>query len=92
MNAVEIKNLTKKFGEKTAVNNISLEIRDGELFGQLFFCGELAPGTVFAGLDGIQNIILDLYIFRGVFIDFAHIRHFHFSLLHMHGWNQCQLS
>lgn len=35
MNAVEIKNLTKKFGEKTAVNNISLEIRDGELFGLL---------------------------------------------------------
>lgn len=35
MNAVEIKNLTKKFGEKTAVNGISLEIRDGELFGLL---------------------------------------------------------
>ena len=35
MNAVEIKNLTKKFGEKTAVNNISLEIKDGELFGLL---------------------------------------------------------
>lgn len=35
MNAVEIKNLTKKFGEKTAVNGISFEIRDGELFGLL---------------------------------------------------------
>ena len=35
MNAVEIKNLTKKFGEKTAVNGISLEIRYGELFGLL---------------------------------------------------------
>ncbi len=35
MNAVEIKNLVKKFGDKTAVNNISLEIRDGELFGLL---------------------------------------------------------
>lgn len=35
MNAVEIKNLTKKFGEKTAVNNINLEIKDGELFGLL---------------------------------------------------------
>ncbi|MDD6345586.1 MAG: ATP-binding cassette domain-containing protein [Oscillospiraceae bacterium] len=35
MNAVEIKNLTKKFGEKTAVNGISLEIKVGELFGLL---------------------------------------------------------
>jgi len=35
MNAVEIKNLVKKFGDKTAVNNISLEIRNGELFGLL---------------------------------------------------------
>ncbi|MGN0676426.1 MAG: ABC transporter ATP-binding protein, partial [Ruminococcus sp.] len=35
MNAVEIKNLVKKFGDKTAVNNISLEIKDGELFGLL---------------------------------------------------------
>jgi len=35
MNAVEIKNLVKKFGDKTAINNISLEIGDGELFGLL---------------------------------------------------------
>lgn len=35
MNAIEIKNLVKKFGDKTAVNNISLEIKDGELFGLL---------------------------------------------------------
>lgn len=35
MNAVEIKNLVKKFDDKTAVNNINLEIKDGELFGLL---------------------------------------------------------
>jgi ABC-2 type transport system ATP-binding protein len=35
MNSIEIKNLTKKFAEVTAVNSISLEIRQGELFGLL---------------------------------------------------------
>ena len=35
MNAIEIKNLTKKFNELTAVDNISLEIKEGEIFGLL---------------------------------------------------------
>ncbi len=35
MNAIEIKDLTKKFGDLAAVNNISLEIREGEIFGLL---------------------------------------------------------
>jgi ABC-2 type transport system ATP-binding protein len=35
MAAIEIKNLTKKFGEFTAVAGIDLEINDGELFGLL---------------------------------------------------------
>jgi len=34
-NAIEIKNLTKKFGDLKAVDNISLSIREGELFGLL---------------------------------------------------------
>jgi len=34
-NVVEIKNLTKKFGDLKAVNNISLSIKEGELFGLL---------------------------------------------------------
>lgn len=35
MNVIEIKNLVKKYGNKTAVNNISLDIKEGELFGLL---------------------------------------------------------
>ncbi|WP_222927594.1 ABC transporter ATP-binding protein [Biomaibacter acetigenes] len=34
-NAVEIRNLTKKFGDFTAVNNVSFDIREGEIFGFL---------------------------------------------------------
>ncbi|MCW8966489.1 MAG: ATP-binding cassette domain-containing protein [Candidatus Pacearchaeota archaeon] len=35
MNIIEIKNLTKEFKKKTAVNNISLNIKKGEIFGLL---------------------------------------------------------
>ena len=35
MNAIEIKNLEKKYGTKTAVNKISLNIKQGELFALL---------------------------------------------------------
>lgn len=35
MNAIEIKQLTKKFGDFTAVNGIDLVIKQGELFGLL---------------------------------------------------------
>ena len=35
MNAIEINNLTKKFKEKTAVNSISMRIKEGELFSLL---------------------------------------------------------
>lgn len=35
MYSIEIKNLTKKFKEKTAVNNVSLKIKQGELFSLL---------------------------------------------------------
>jgi len=34
-NIIEIKNLTKKFGEFTAVNHINLKVREGEIFGFL---------------------------------------------------------
>ncbi|WP_274650561.1 ABC transporter ATP-binding protein [Paenibacillus humicola] len=35
MNVLEIRNLTKKFGDFTAVDNMSLRIREGEIFGFL---------------------------------------------------------
>ena len=35
MSAIKIKNLTKKFGDFTAVDSINLEIKEGELFGLL---------------------------------------------------------
>lgn len=33
MNTLEIKNLTKKFGDFIAVDNMSLSIKEGEIFG-----------------------------------------------------------
>jgi ABC-2 type transport system ATP-binding protein len=35
MNSIEVKNLTKKFKDKVAVNNMNLDIREGELFALL---------------------------------------------------------
>ena len=35
MNVIEVRNLVKKFGDFTAVNNISFDVRKGEIFGFL---------------------------------------------------------
>lgn len=35
MNAIELKGLCKRFGKKVAVDNIDLDVREGELFGLL---------------------------------------------------------
>ena len=35
MNSIEVKNLTKRFGDFTAVDNISFEVKKGEIFGFL---------------------------------------------------------
>ena len=35
LNVIEIRNLTKKFGNFTAVDNISFDVRRGEIFGFL---------------------------------------------------------
>lgn len=35
MSEIELRDLTKRFGKVTAVNNVSLTIRDGEIFGLL---------------------------------------------------------
>jgi len=34
-NVIQVKNITKKFGDFTAVNNISFEVKQGEIFGFL---------------------------------------------------------
>ena len=46
---IEVKNLTKKYGEKTAINNISFTIDDGKIYGLL--------GPNGAGKSTTMNII-----------------------------------
>ncbi len=68
MNAVQVENLTKKFGQLTAVNGISFDIKKGEIFGLLgpngsgksttirMLCGVITP------TDGNGSIMgFDLY-------------------------------
>ena len=35
MNAIEINSLTKNFKDSTAVDNISLDVEEGEIFGDV---------------------------------------------------------
>lgn len=51
---LEIKNVTKKYGEKVAVNDISLKIKDGEIFG---FIGHNGAGktTLIKSIVGIHK-------------------------------------
>ena len=51
---IEIKNVTKKYGDNTALNNISFNINDGEIFG---FIGHNGAGktTLIKSIVGIQN-------------------------------------
>lgn len=51
-NIIEIKNLVKRFGDFTAVNDISLDIKEGEIFGLL--------GPNGAGKSTTINMILGL--------------------------------
>ena len=51
---IEIKNVTKKYGNKTAIKDISFNIKDGEIFG---FIGHNGAGktTMIKSLVGILN-------------------------------------
>jgi ABC-2 type transport system ATP-binding protein len=64
--AIEVRNLTKKFGKFTAVDDVSFDVREGEIFGFLgangagksttirMLCGLLSPGggtALVAGRD-----------------------------------------
>ncbi len=64
MNAIEIRGLTKRFEDKTAVDGLSLSVEDGELFGLLgpngagktvtikTLCGILRPTSGTATING----------------------------------------
>lgn len=51
---IEIKNVTKKYGDKTAIKNINFDIKDGEIFG---FIGHNGAGktTMIKSLVGILD-------------------------------------
>ena len=52
---IEIKNITKKYGEKIAVNDLSLSLNNGEIFG---FIGPNGAGksTTIKMMTGVTNI------------------------------------
>ena len=66
MNAIEVRNLTRRFGEFVAVNDISFDVRAGEIFGFLgsngagksttirMLCGLLRPTSGTAIVGGID--------------------------------------
>jgi ABC-2 type transport system ATP-binding protein len=66
MNAIEVRQLTRRFGAFTAVNNLSFEVRQGEIFGFLgsngagksttirMLCGLLRPTSGSARVGGID--------------------------------------
>ncbi len=55
MNALEIKNFTKRYGDKVAVNNLSLTVKQGEFFG---FLGPNGAGksTTIHAISGIATV------------------------------------
>src|SRR6187431_575340 len=68
MNAIEVKNLTRRFGNFVAVDDVSFEVRAGEIFGFLgsngagksttirMLCGLLQPTSGTATVGGIDVI------------------------------------
>lgn len=55
MTAIKTVNLTKKFGNNTAVDSINLEIKEGELFGLLGVNGA-GKTTTIKMLSGLSNV------------------------------------
>jgi ABC-2 type transport system ATP-binding protein len=61
--AIKIKNLTKKYGNLTAVDNLSLEVKKGELFGLLGPNGAGKTTTIRTCLDLLEKTSGDIKIF-----------------------------
>ena len=55
MNAIEIKDLTKRYGNLTAVNSLSLNIKQGEFFAMLGSNGA-GKTTTFRMILGIVEL------------------------------------
>jgi drug efflux transport system ATP-binding protein len=68
MNAIEVQHLTRRFGEFVAVNDVSFEVRAGEIFGFLgsngagksttirMLCGLLQPTSGTARVGGVDVV------------------------------------
>ena len=66
MNAIEVRNLTRRFGAFTAVDAVSFDVREGEIFGFLgsngagksttirMLCGLLRPTSGTATVGGVD--------------------------------------
>ena len=54
MSSIRLENITKKFGNTTAINNLNLEVKDGE-----FFCVLGPPG---AGKTTLLRLIVGLEV------------------------------
>ena len=58
---IEIKNVTKRYGDKFAVNNVTFNVNDGEIFA---FIGHNGAGktTLIKAIVGIHEFDLRRYI------------------------------
>ena len=66
MNAIEVRHLTRRFGQFVAVNDVSFDVRAGEIFGFLgsngagksttirMLCGLLRPSSGTALVGGLD--------------------------------------
>ena len=63
MYAVELENIVKRFGEVVAVNNVTLQIREGEFFSLLgpSGCGKTTTLRIIAGLETPDEGIVKLH-------------------------------
>ena len=79
MNAIEIKKLTKKFKDKVAVNNINLEVKEGELFALLGTNGA-GKTTLMKTIVGINKVQSGNIEYNGKEISNQHNRRTNFNI------------